>query len=205
MDLISDFRTNQPISIWASGKSKNDIKRKHLKRIKKKTFSIGINFFNLFEPDARFWTDRSVTDYMDELYKEGDNPVLMSRPNAFRPNENKQIRQKIDYFFDESDERKLPYWRDGHFTFWKLLLMLRNYTDNDIYVFGLDCKENYSVGFKDGELKEEYTVRQALHLEELEKHLLTEMNINPEFYDRIYNCNMDSGVKVMKFFDYKDF
>lgn len=206
MNHFKDLKIDKDISVWASGESKDKIPKDDIDYIKSKTFTIGINLFRLFTPDAYYWMDRKVSEYFDDKYTAREkDAILVTRPNAFAKNKKLELQWKIDYFFDEKEENKKEYWRDGNFTLWMLLMMLRHYFHGKkVYLFGVDCENSKTTTYEDGKIVTRETKAQEGHIKSIQRCFETEKNVNPPFFYSLFNCNPDSKVKTIKFFDYRN-
>lgn len=205
MRHFRELGLDKDISIWASGPSKDSIPKEDLEQIKKHTITIGLNFFILFKPDIRFWVDGRVSQWLDDRGVEDE--ILVTRPGAFQTPEEKKLnlRHKIEFWFDDNDESKKSYWRDGKFSLWMLMLMIRHYfPGKKIYLFGVDCNDNASVRYHKGKLVVKHLKGQQRHIEGLLQAFKAQYNNYPWFFQLIYNCNPNSKEKITNYLDYKE-
>ena len=191
------------ISIFASGESIRDLTDSDLDRLNRETFSIGINLFDLFVPTVRVWCDESLTRYWQEHYKnQGLDCLLLTREQAFHPQKDYPIRDKVEYWFDHRKESL----RDGNWTFWYIIQLLKRYfPKNKILLFGVDCWSNRSVKIdEDLHTYVVYTNDQQKHVDKLIKAFEAMKNDHPWWFENLYNCNLNSNLKCVELIKYEE-
>jgi GTPase Era involved in 16S rRNA processing len=197
MNQFRDLPIDRDVFIIASGESRNDITKFQYELLKEKYFVIALNFVDNIVPHARMWSDPNVTDYMDDLEK---NCIYISRPSAFHTRNTMDLFKEVDYWFNDKEEKFNTNYKWT--LFWLIQLLKKYFSDKKVYIIGMDCSDNISTRFIDGELKKEPWKRN--NCEEMPVAFQTEINNDPKYFDNIYNCSFFSAVKCLKYADVQE-
>lgn len=124
------------IAIFASGNSMNDIPESELTEIMAHSFVITINYGPVKLPShMHIWSDKHLSEWMDDHYSKHDKDRLfLAREKALKGREHTALLNKVDYWFDEKQERA-----HGNYTIvWLIQLLQKYFPEKTILVFGLD-------------------------------------------------------------------
>lgn len=192
------------ISIWATGQSVDDIDIFDALEIKAKTITIGINFFDKFEPDYRIWLDEAVAKWLVDRIKRGDTiaPKLVTSRHGMYNN------PELEHSFIVPCNGEV-----GGFitTFPTACRFVRdNFHGHDVYVFGADFAEPDHRVLVDGVIKRIEPLVDFITGYPLQKHSFNQSKLGVEElhkerkFERWYNCSPISTLSVWPKANYKE-
>jgi len=176
------------ISLMATGSSIHGLSANKKKSIQKYTFTIGINDFDLFKPDARIWWDINILKHFLKNRKYIDNTILITRQAA--------IEKGLQAYIYAENEVETT------MTFYIALQLCRKYfPDKIILLYGLDCY-NEKFGARNYNAAGNICKMEGEHyggfLNTLKNKLESRYIDDKKFFDGVWNCNALSAVNIPK-------
>ena len=197
MKHFKECPIEKDVVILASGESLKEVPKEDLQAIADKYFVIALNFVDVIQPHMRIWSDTNVTDWLDERDKDC---IYVSRKKAFHPPNTHDLLESVDYWFDDIEE---GYDNNYKWTLYWLLELLRTYhSDKNIFIFGMDCKNNLRHRYVNGSLTVAPSVMN--NSKKMPEAFRARKNNDRMFFAKVYNLNPESNVRCLKFKNYKE-
>jgi hypothetical protein len=191
--------TKPIISIFASGLSINSLSLQQIEDIHNNSYTFFLNYapckFDDRHIDCLMWSDKCVTKWLDEYYKEKPKYTLLTRQTAFHPTIKYNIKDWINHWFYLPEERL-----KGRYTLvWLLQLLQLYYPNIPIYLYGHDCNGN-------GKWYDEYIqtdiIKRGNNFNIIKKTIECDVEIKKyvsiQTIKQIKNCNLNSKSILFK-------
>lgn len=201
---ITDLHIDQPIiSIFASGNSIHTLSPKDLAVIRSNSFLITMNYAPInIESHLNVWSDRIVSDWMENHYSKKDKDRLfLVREKAFS-NEDSLMKANVDYWFNERREQLL-----GNYTVvWLLQLIERHFSNHRILVFGLDfyADDHQQAKWYDKFTDYDRNKRNRNSVDRKLNRCIAQLNQYIKRKPLFLNCNPESRYKGFKMVDWRE-